>query len=227
MEILRLAPLVRRLREQVESGAVPLEDSVRDLSIASELVLFKVRWLLPIPQADEALEEDETLETGDSLEAATFVPVMEALEVLEASSWLRKAMDRGRMRFTRGNAVPVGDRRRVVVSSIDPADLKKAMLGVKARERPREPRIVLPRWSFVSHLRTFWREVRRLASRDGVLRFSRFLGKTRMEAILNFLAFLELVRRRRLYARQRSLFGEILFSPDRREIVDEEVESGE
>jgi chromatin segregation and condensation protein Rec8/ScpA/Scc1 (kleisin family) len=48
-----------------------------------------------------------------------------------------------------------------------------------------------------------------------------------MEAILNFLAFLELVRRRRLYARQRSLFGEILFSPDRREIVDEEVESGE
>ncbi|HHY44178.1 MAG TPA: hypothetical protein GX512_00505 [Firmicutes bacterium] len=227
MDILRLAPLVRRLREQVEAGTVPLEESVRDLSIASELVLFKVRWLLPIPQAETPEEEEEIVESEGLLEAATTLQVMEPWEVAKATDWLREAMDTSRLQFTRGNAALVGDRRRVVVSSIDPGELRKAMLGVMARQAPKEPRIVLPRWSFVSHLRTFWREVRRLASRGGVLRLSRFLGKTRMEAILNFLAFLELVKRRRLYARQRSLFGEILFSPDRKDILDEEVESGE
>jgi chromatin segregation and condensation protein Rec8/ScpA/Scc1 (kleisin family) len=225
MDILRLAPLVRRLREQVESGAIPLEESVRDLSYASELVLFKVRWLLPNPQAEEFESQEEALEDGGSLEAATRLAVMEPEEVLEAASWVREAMRRAQSKFTRGNAVPIGDKRRVEVSSIDPQDLKKAMLAVKVKEVPAERRIVLPRWSFLSHLRDFWREVRRLASRGGVLRFSRFLGETKMDAILNFLAFLELVRRRRLYARQRSLFGEIVFSPDREQIRPEEVEA--
>jgi chromatin segregation and condensation protein Rec8/ScpA/Scc1 (kleisin family) len=45
-----------------------------------------------------------------------------------------------------------------------------------------------------------------------------------MESILNFLAFLELIKRRRLYARQRSLFGEIVFSTDKNRITQEEAE---
>lgn len=223
MEVLLLAPLVRRLREQVEYGAIPLEVSVRDLAIASELVLFKVRWLLPNPRAEAVDPEEEALEDGGHSEAATCLPVMEPREVTKAYSWLRETMERNRLRFTRGNALPIGDRRRVEVSSLDPGDLKKAMLNVMAKEKAAGRRVILPRWNFLNHLRAFWREVRRLASRGGVLRFSRFLGKTKMEAILNFLAFLELVRRRRLYARQPTLLGEILFSPDRKEISDEEV----
>lgn len=71
MDILRLAPIVRRLREQVEAGAIPLEESVRDLSIASELVLFKVRWLLPVPETEGDVEEEETLEAALPNDAAT------------------------------------------------------------------------------------------------------------------------------------------------------------
>jgi chromatin segregation and condensation protein Rec8/ScpA/Scc1 (kleisin family) len=224
MDVIRLAPLIRRLREQVESGLVPLEDSVRNLSYASELVLFKVRWLLPNPRAQEGHSEEEVLETGDSLAAATDLPVLEPWEVSEATSLLQEALEKAGARFFRGNAVSIGDQRRVVVSSIDPVDLKEAMLAVKVKEVPPARRIPLPRWSFLTHLRNFWREVRRVASRGGVLRFSRFLGESRMDAILNFLAFLELVRRRRLYARQPTLFGEIVFSPDRTEIMNEEVE---
>lgn len=227
MDILRLAPIVRRLREQVEASAIPLEESVRDLSIASELVLFKVRWLLPVPETEGDVEEEETLEAALPNDAATALPVMEPWEIEKASMWLREAMLRNGMRFTRGSALPLGDRRRVEVSGIDPEALRDAMLAVTAREEPRRPRIVLPRWNFVSHLRVFWREVRRMASRGGILRFSRFLGKTKSQAIMNFLAFLELVRRRRLFARQLSLFGEIIFSPDRKDILDGEVESRE
>lgn len=224
MEILQLAPLVRRFREQVENDEVPLEESVRTLSYASELVLFKVRWLLPNAQSEPLDIEDEIVEVASSLEAATMSLLMDPWEVEKAVASVSAAMRTGSSKFPRGHTPSFKDERRVMVSSIDPRAVRAAFLAAEMRTGPHDRAILLPRWSFVTHLRDFWQEVRHLASKGVVLRFSRFLGQSKMDAILNFLAFLELIKRRRLYARQRSLFGEIVFSTDRERISQEEAE---
>lgn len=221
MEILQLAPLVRRFREQIEAKEVPFEDSMKTLSYASELVLFKVRWLLPNAEVEDA--RDEVVEEESSLEAATLSPVMDSMDVGRATALLAEAMRGAAAAFPRGFAASLRDERRVVVTSIEPRELRKAFLAAEMRTARHGRGVILPRWSFVTHLRKFWHEVRRLASRGGVLTFSRFLGQSKMDAILNFLAFLELVKRRRLYARQRSLFGEIVFSTDKERISQEEA----
>lgn len=223
--MLRLAPLVRRFRERVEADEIPLEDSMRTLSYASELVLFKVRWLLPGAEDSASEEAEEEMLLEPSLEAATASFVMEPSEVETAFAFILGAMKDASARFSRGFALSFRDERRVVVSSIDPAEIRKALLSAEARSGGASGRIVLPRWSFVTHLRDFWREVSGLASKGAVLRFSRFLGQSKMDAILNFLAFLELIKRKRLYARQRSLFGEIVFSTDKERVLREEGDS--
>jgi chromatin segregation and condensation protein Rec8/ScpA/Scc1 (kleisin family) len=123
--------------------------------------------------------------------------------------------------FPRGYAPAYEGGRRLEIVNLDPSDLKAAMLLVDTRNDGASRTYVVSRWSFVTHLRDFWREVRRLTSKGAILRFSRFLGQTRQEAIMNFLAFLELVKRRRLFARQKALFGDIEFSTTK-EVVDQE-----
>ena len=223
-QILQLAPLVRHFREQVEASEIPFEESMRTLFYASDLVLFKVRWLLPNAEIAEEEEEEIVVVDEPSLEAATVELPMEPYELVNAAALVTEAIRRGSAKFPRGFAPSFKDERRMVVTSIDPQEVRKALLNAEIRTGHRTRGVVLPRWNFVTHLRAFWSEVRRLTASGAVLRFSRFLGKTKMESILNFLAFLELIKRRRLYARQRSLFGEIVFSTDKNRITQEEAE---
>ncbi len=216
--VLQLAPLFRRFRQRIESREVALEESVRTLAYASELVVLKLRWLLPDTKQEEDQEAEEMLEVADEMVGATASPVMEPWEVGAAVRVIGDRMKAAALTFTRGYAPSYEGGRRLEIVNIDPSDVRDAMLLVERRNRGVSRTYVVSRWSFVTHLRDFWREVRRLTSKGAILRFSRFLGQTRQEAILNFLAFLELVKRRRLFARQKVLFGDIEFSTTRENV---------
>lgn len=219
--VLKLAPLVRQFRQKIESGELALEEAVRNLAWASELVALKLRWLLPGARQEEPLEE-EVFEDEDGTAAATAIPTMEPWEVATVAKTVENLMKSFALMFPRGSVPPYETGRRLEIVAIERRDLTEAMLAVERRAGASKGAYVVSRWSFVSHLRSFWREVRRLTSRGAVIRFSRFLGRTKQEAILNFLAFLELVRRRRVFARQRSLFGDIELSTTKETVEREE-----
>lgn len=214
MDILQLTPLFRKFRERVEAKEVPLEESVKTLSYASELVLLKLRWLLPATRLDDdpALEAEEIIAGAGDLVSATSTLAMERWEVDLAAQSILGQMSGASMSFARGHTPAYEGGRQLMVVNIDPEEVRRALLMTERRTSSGNRILLVPRFSFVTHLRDFWREVRRLTAKGAILRFSRFLGKTRQEAILNFLAFLELIKRRRLYARQRELFGDIEFS---------------
>ena len=206
---LRLAPLLRRFRERLEREEVPLEESVRILSGASELVLLKLRWLLPSASRQESSPEEESEEGVEEMVGATAAPVMEPEQVDFARSLLEARMKAASLMFPRGNAASFQGGRRLEVMDIEPDALRDAMVAMAKRAAGADRTYVVSKWNFVAHMRGLWREIRRLSSRGAVILLSRLLGKTKEEAILSFLAFLELVKRRRLLARQPVLFGDI------------------
>lgn len=223
--VLQLAPLFRLFRQRVETREAALEESVRTLAYAADLVVLKLRWLIPgaKPQEEEASEEAPELfgSAGDET-GATGSAAMDPLEVRAAVQAVEDRMRARALMFPAGRAPVFEGGRRLEITSIDPSQVRAAMLLMEKRNGGMGRTYVVSRWSFVTHLRDFWRDVRRLASTGVVLKFSRFLGGTRQEAILNFLAFLELVKRRRLFARQRVLFGDIEFSTTKGDVDGEE-----
>ncbi len=212
--ILQLSPLFRRFRERVEAKDVQLEESVKTLAYESELVLMKLRWLLPATRLESDQEEEagEIIPAAEDLLAAGSTLAMEPWEVGKAVDIVQEHMSGASQSFARGRVPEYEGGRRLTVVNISPEDILKALLVTERRSPSGHRVLTVPRFSFVTHLRDFWREVRRLTAKGAVLRFSRFLGQSRQEAILNFLAFLELIKRRRLYARQRELLGDIEFS---------------
>jgi len=216
--ILKLAPLFRVFRGQVEASEIPLETSVRTLARASDLVITKIRWLLP-SQAQEAPDaEDEEMGDVAAEVGATYLPVMEPWELSKATDYMKMLLGDSARKYPRG-ATSLMSAPTTVITSIDPRELRDAMRLVVAKSEPVRRTLVIPKWNFVAHLRRVWSEVKRLAGKGAILRFSRFLGRDKKEAIQNFLAFLELIKRRRLFARQTGPFGEIVFGTDRESVL--------
>lgn len=211
--ILKLAPLFRIFRGQVEASELPLEKSVKTLAQASDLVVTKIRWLLPSQVKEDPALEDEELGDITGMVSATYVPAMEPWELHEATENLKALLGDAARRYPRGATSLMGAPT-TIVTSVDPRELREAMRLVAAKSEPVRRTLVIPKWNFVAHLRSFWSEVRRLAGKGVLLSFSRFLGKDKKEAIQNFLAFLELIKRRRVFARQTGPFGEIVFGTD-------------
>ena len=218
--ILKLAPLFRIFRGQVESSELSLETSVKTLARASDLVVMKIRWLLPSLTQEDPAAQDEELGDITGMVGATYVPAMEPWELSEARDSIRDLLGKSARKYPRGAASLMGSPKTIVVS-VDPRELRDAMRLVVAKSEPVRRTLVIPKWNFVAHLRSFWSEVRRLAGKGALLNFSRFLGRNKTEAIQNFLAFLELIKRRRVFARQTGPFGEIVFGTDRDRVADE------
>ncbi len=211
--VLKLTPLFRLFRQRVETNEIPLEESVKTLAYASDLIVLKLRWLLPNARiVEEQVEEGEEILPSQDIPDMEIEPAMERWEVDAATRSLFERMAGTARTFSRGHTPAFEGGRQLLVANVDPEAVRDSLVTAQRRTGGRERILVVPRLSFVTHLRDFWKEVRRLTARGAVLRFSRFLGKTKQEAILNFLAFLELIKRRRLHARQEELFGEIEFS---------------
>jgi len=216
--ILRLAPLFRIFRGQVEASEIPLETSVRTLAKASDLVVAKIRWLLPSQTQEAPDMEDEGMGDVSGEVGATYVPAMEPGELAKATDYMKMLLGDSARKYPRG-ATSLMSAPTTVITSIDARELRAAMRLVVAKSEPIRRTLVIPKWNFVAHLRSFWSEVRRLAGKGALLRFSRFLGRDKKEAIQNFLAFLELIKRRRLFARQTGPFGEIVFGTYRESVL--------
>ncbi|HHW17961.1 MAG TPA: hypothetical protein GXX30_03545 [Firmicutes bacterium] len=221
MLFLKLAPLFRLFKARVEKKDISLDDSVKSLRDASFLVLTKSRLLLPavaqeIAATTEGPSEEEIAGgSGIDEEQVVYLPLMERWEVEQAVAYLKERFEEAARKFPRGYVwVPEG----VIgaeMASIDKQELLEAMTVLEKRAKPRERTLVLLRQSFISHLRWFWQEVRRLMTQNVILRFSHFVRGNPREAIMSFLVLMELVKRRKVFARQQELLGDIFFSTRR------------
>jgi len=222
ISILELGPLCRLFREKVEESFYPLEESFCLLEDLCDLTLSKSFWLLPSPGGDvEAAsgfieeEEDEANSDGEGQDRCTLgVPIMGQDEMERGREELKRLLEESSLRFPRG-FVFSGEGVFESVEAIDPCALNQVMQELIRRSARRERVVVVPKWNFLAHLRRFWREIRRLAAKRVVLRFSWFRGNEKREFIQNFLVFLELVKRGRVYARQEKMEEDIVFSTKR------------
>ncbi len=215
MAVLQLTPLCRRLREDVEGGRMFLDDSVSLLVDASFLVLAKVQWLLPrsaMADSEQAEEElaDNSLEYEENRERC-----LEESRFLSAVESTRRLMQQSQLIFSRGVITQIEGAGHVETAAVEAAELFEIMESLKGRIKPRERTVVVLKRNFSDHMRWFWREVNKLVSQYTVLRFSLFMNSDRPDLILNFLVLLELVKRRRVFARQPEVFGDIIFSTKR------------
>ncbi|MBP8614129.1 MAG: hypothetical protein KBI40_04655 [Firmicutes bacterium] len=217
MSVLQLAPLCRTLREQVENGAIMLDDSVDLLVDASFLVLAKVKWLLPqskVQEHESCLQEIDE----DSIVQEESVPVLlDEEEFMLAIEEISDLMLSSEYMYDRGYVSCLADSHRIETAAIDVSELTEVALRLLSdREQPRHSVLVLKR-SFSEHLRWFWKEVTKLASQHNILSFSLFADTTKQACILNFLVLLELIKRRKVFAKQPEEFGDIVFTTKRQD----------
>lgn len=190
-----------RLMEELD-----LEIASEFLVMAATLLEIKSRMLLPKPPrpSDEEEEEDPRAELVARLvEYQKYRALVETLQTWEAE---RKQW------FFRSPDAPVPDYELPIpIGELTPQHLLRALerLLTEAVDAP-PPAILIPRKRLSLRLKIVevWR---RIQSAEGGLRFEDLLDApfTRWDALLTFLAVLELMRQERVEARQEQLFGEI------------------
>lgn len=215
MSVLQLAPLCRALREQVESGSIVLDDSMDLLVDASFLVLAKVKWLLPQSQIQEEESCFEEVEEDLASQEETITTLLDEAEFMLAVDNINALIYSSQYMYVRGYVPRLGSLDHIEAAAIDVSELKEcATKLMNSSEQARHSVLVIKR-SFSEHLRWFWKEVTVLASEHNVLKFSLFANTTKQTCILNFLVLLELIKRRKVFAKQPEQFGEIVFTTKR------------
>lgn len=190
------------------------------LVIAAKLVLIKSEAILPRPPAlQPGEEEDEGEQLARQLrEYKRFKAVAEGLMEREAAglrSYLRLAP-------------PPKVEPRLDLSNVGPMDLLLAMrhaLAAVAQPPSLDASITAPKVT----LRDRIGAIRRAMLPHGRVTFQEVLAgaRSRMEIVVTFLAVLELIKRRRVTARQETPFGDILLLSDGTWENDEEGEATE
>jgi len=198
----------------VEERRILLDDSVSLLVDASSLVLAKVKWLLPQSTIieDECVEEELPDESAEYDEA---LRLMEEFEFDVATGIVDGLIQKSEALYTRGYVTPIEETGYVETAAIEASELLEIMKSLRHQMKPREKTVVVLRRNFSEHMVWFWKEVTKLSSKYVVLRFSLFISSSRQDSVLNFLVLLELVKRRRVFARQPEVFGDIMFSTKR------------
>jgi chromatin segregation and condensation protein Rec8/ScpA/Scc1 (kleisin family) len=224
MRVLQLAPLCRRLRERIEEGLVSLDESVDLLVDASYLVFVKAQWLIPqsLPFEEEEVEDDWS-EATENFEDSP--PLLDGEELAGITGEVERLLKHSQLMFTRGYTAPIDEVGQIDTAAIEVSELAEAMDALVAQMGPRERTVKIIRRNFSDHMRWFWKQVTRLASRYKVLRFSLFRSSNAQDSVLNFLVLLELVKRRRIFARQPNVFGDIMFST-KRDVIDRVQDDG-
>lgn len=214
VEIIKLYPLCKALRDRIFGRQESLDESIKSMSIVSELIVKKLSFLLP-SQKPPSPEEDAEFDINDEEDPEYLVAVSlwQENDFERACQNIRLLLSAGALRFDRG-CPRLGVSKLVPVMGIAPMELRDAYLALKNKRGDAAKTVVVPKWNFLAHLRRFWREIRSLASKGRALKLSDFFGKGKSDYIMNFLALLELVKRNRVFARQDDTFGEIVFSPN-------------
>lgn len=186
------------------------------LVIAAKLIQIKSEALLPRPPVREEGEEDP----GEAL--ARQLKIYKRFK--ELSQWLGRRDTEGLHTYVR-LAPPPRVEGRVDLEGVGVPDLVRAARAVFARSQA-QPEVgqvvVAPRVTIRGKIRLVVDTLRR----RGKSGFLALVGKTRtrVEIVVTFLAVLELVKRRRIAARQEGLFQEIELEPAESWDEDEDFE---
>jgi segregation and condensation protein A len=196
-----LATVAEQFVEHVQGNPdIPPEDLADFLVIAAKLMYMKSKLLIPSLH-DEELEEGPDLET-QLREYQRFVQAAKELEdVWNAGRRCYPRQQTGIRRIEFGFVTPIG---------VTPDVLFHAMKRVIARLEPilRLPQASLARVvSIQDKIRDLYQRLKTHAKTS----FHTFLksAKNRTEAIVSFLALLELVKRRFVFVDQQGLFHDI------------------
>jgi segregation and condensation protein A len=183
-------------------GAIELSALADYLVIAAKLILIKSRLLLPQPES-VAPEAEEDL--GDALARQ----LREYKLFKKAAAFLRERQQKGLRAFPRFAPPPRPQPAPRRLDGVTPEDLVNALQRA-LRIRPSLPQGTLNVPLSVSIDQQI-QVILSLAARGVRLSFNQLLARaaTRVEIIVTFLAVLELIKRRQIYARQEQLFGDI------------------
>ncbi len=174
------------------------------LVVAAKLVQIKSEALLPRPPVREEGEEDP----GEALVRQ----LREYRRFKRASTWLGERLAAGQHTFVRMTppqpSVPPRPPEGLTLDDL----LTAARAAFQMRPRPPPKRVITPH---TITLREKIRTIIHTLTHRGRATFSALLGKrpTRLEAVVTFLALLELVKQRLVQAQQETLFGEIEILP--------------
>lgn len=193
-----------------------LSDIAAFLVIAARLIQIKSEALLPRPPERELGEEDP----GDAL-ARQLVAYKKYKQVATLLAEREKA---GLRSFLRVVLPPVVELK-LDLEGLTADDLRRAMEEALANQpRPPEIRraIAPPRVNIRQKIALIVDAIRR----SGKLSFRRILKKSRsrLEAVISFLALLELIKQNQVQAEQPELFGDIAVTPGSAWKADQELE---
>ncbi len=180
------------------------------LVIAAKLVQIKSEALLPRPPEREAAEEDP----GEAL-----VQQLKAYRRFkQAAQWLAERHAAGWQTFVRLTAPPPAAPPQIDLHGYTVEDLAAAARAA-FQMRHREPLGKVIRAPKIT-IREKIRAIIQTVAHRGRATFSALLGRqpTRLEAVVTFLALLELVKQRLVQTQQDTLFGEIEILPAAEEL---------
>lgn len=188
--------------------AVLREHSAANLAdfavVAARLLVIKSRCLLP-RQRDEAEEEDEE-DLGEDLARQ----LREYKRYKQVATQLREVEEQGLRAFPR-LAPPPKMERRLRPGEMAVEELFAALKKVLDSRPPPAPPVDSVVAPVVVHIGECIERLREALSRRPRVRFSTMLRRTRsrLEAVVTFLAVLEMIKQQEIRATQERLFGEV------------------
>jgi segregation and condensation protein A len=205
MDITRvsLAAVADQYLEMISApGAIELSALADYLIIAAKLILLKSRMLLPQPEGPSKVEED----VGDDLVRQ----LREYKMFKHAAGFLRERQQKGLRAYPRLAPPPRPQTTHWKLEGVSAADLSNALMRT-LRIRPTLPQGTLTVPLSVSIDQEI-RKIVEITTHQSSVRFTHLLDRaqTRIEVIVTFLAILELIKQRQIYAQQEGLFGEII-----------------
>lgn len=183
------------------------------LVVAARLLLIKSRALLPQPVQPQEEEGEDDAE-------ALARQLIEYKLFKDAAAELRRRDEAGLHSYVRSAPLDRGDlglTPRLTLDGVTLDDLTDALRAVLDRLAPgQEAEIIAPiLWSITDKIGV----IQQALAANGKVSFHRLLAdvRTRVEAIVTFLALLELIKARQVHVTQVATFGEILILPNGRE----------
>lgn len=182
------------------------------LVVAARLLLIKSRALLPQPPPQSEGEEEDDAEVLAR-------QLAEYKRFKQAAGELRKREEAGLRAYVR--AAPLSKSGlslapKVSLDGVTLNDLTEALRAALARLAPDQPTeaIAPVLWSISDKIAV----IQRAVARQGRISFQALLAQvaSRLEAIVTFLALLELIKAREVHVVQEATFGEILILPNGR-----------
>ena len=212
-------------RKKMEEGKAELGETFEFLAKMSSALLARIRSLLParVSEPEEDSAEASVREVCVSVASAGAGPGDPAM-IARATRVIEECIDKASALYPRGTSGTVSGNgsaggERQPQPPVEPGlgisalDLARMWFSVKSRADARTKTVLVPKMSFVVHLRRMWRAVL-MAAKTGVrVKFSVFAaGHPKWMKVMDFLALLELVRRGRILVWQDGNLGEIEFT---------------